>query len=354
MNWLTGYGMQPNVGTVRTLAELVAALEARCSGEIWTSTGVPDHVPSFVTICYRSLVAEDPGIYVEIPIRSTVDEIWLRTQSPDLHKRWDLRFTSIDYLPRPFESEPQKFLYSTRVGFGLRIDGEGESTGTRADASGSRTSALSFWSNDPKSLILKGSGYWKYVPAGTSVRFLTWYDYGTRFGYVGKLVDRLAFRPLIHWATAWSFDRLRLWIEREISPETSFRLALIHAFARVFIVFIWAWQGLVPKLMFPSLDEKLMMSDAGLPASLLPVIGAAEIVFGIIGIALWHWRGFFVLNSLMMLAALLAVALRSPFYLSAAFNPVTLNLSVIGLSLVGYFAAKDLPSAANCLRRRPI
>lgn len=29
------------------------------------------------------------------------------------------------------------------------------------------------------------------------------------------------FHPLIGWATAWSFDRLRLWIERGIPPEVS-------------------------------------------------------------------------------------------------------------------------------------
>lgn len=193
-----------------------------------------------------------PGIYVEISIRSTVDEIWQHTQNPGLHERWDLRFTRIEYLPRNSEYDAQKFLYSTRVGFGLRIDGMGESTGTRADASGSRTSALSFWSSDPKSLISKGSGYWNYVPAGELVRFFTWYDYGTRFGRVGRAIDRAVFRPLIGWATAWSFDRLRLWIERGISPETSFRMTIIHAFARCFVAFIWIWQGLLPKILFPS------------------------------------------------------------------------------------------------------
>lgn len=296
-------------------------------------------------------MAGTPGIYVEISIRSTVDEIWRHTQTPELHEQWDLRFTTIEYLPRNSESEPQRFLYSTRVGFGLKIDGVGESTGTRADASGSRTSALAFWSSDPKSLISKGSGYWNYVPAGISVRFLTWYDYDTRFGRAGRLIDRVMFRPLIGWATAWSFDRLRLWIERGILPETSLRMAIIHALARVFIAFIWVWQGLFPKLLFPSGDEKLMLIAAGAPISFLPAIGVAEIMFGISAIALWRWRGFFVLNGLIMVAALLEVTLRSPSYLLAAFNPVTLNTAVIGLSLLGYFSGKEVPSAANCLRR---
>ena len=288
--------------------------------------------------CYSSPVAEDRGIYVEICIRSTVDEVWRRTQTPALHQQWDLRFTSIEYLPRHSESEPQHFFYATRIGFGLRIDGEGESTGTSADAGGGRTSALSFWSSDPKSLISKGSGYWKYAPLGESVRFLTWYDYGTRLGLAGRLMDRLAFRPLIGWATAWSFDRLRLWIECDIPPQVSFRMALMHACARASIAFVWVWQGLFPKLLFPSGDEKLLLAAAGAPVSLLPAIGIAEIAFGILCIAVWRRRGFFLLNAMMMLAALLEVTLRSPSYLFAAFNPVTLNIGVIGLSLLGYWS----------------
>ena len=252
-------------------------------------------------------MAKDQGVYVEICIHSTVDEIWQRTQTPELHRRWDLRFTEIEYLPRTSESEPQRFLYSTRIGFGLKIEGEGESTGTRADTSGTRTSALSFWSKDPKSLIAKGSGYWKYVPTGACVRFLTWYDYDSRFGAMGRLFDRFAFRPLIGWATAWSFDQLRLWIEREIPPETSLRMALMHACARASVAFIWLWQGLIPKLMFPSADEKAMTRAAGLSIGMVPAIGAVEVVLGLLAFLLWRWRPFFVLNACRTASAVLPI-----------------------------------------------
>jgi hypothetical protein len=43
--------------------------------------------------------------------------------------------------------------------------------------------------------------------------------------------------------------------------------------------------------------------------------------------------------------------MHSPEYLVAAFNPVSLNATVILISLVGYIAARQLPSAARCLRR---
>lgn len=293
---------------------------------------------------------DQSGIYVEILIPAGLDEIWRHTQVSELHQLWDLRFTTIEYLPRLSQAEPQRFLYSTRIGFGLMINGEGKSTGTREDATGVRTSALSFWSSDAKSLIKEGSGYWNYHPTAAGVRFLTWYDYRTRFGRVGRVLDRLLFRPLIGWATAWSFDRLRLWVARGVPPQTSMRMAAIHAVARLGIAFTWLWQGLVPKLMFPSLDEKAMIAAAGLRLSLLPVIGIAELAFAAATLLCWRWRSFFVANAALMAGALLAVGLRSPSYLLAAFNPVTLNLGMILLSIVGYLSAADMPSASRCLR----
>jgi hypothetical protein len=149
-------------------------------------------------------------------------------------------------------------------------------------------SALFLVRADPKSLIEQGSGYWKYEPTENGVRFLTWYDYKTRFGAPRKLFDRLIFRPLMGWATAWSFDRLRLWIDRAIRPEASLRMSLIHALARFGIAFIWIWQGLVPKLALPNAGEKTMLSAAGLPQSMLPVIGALELAIGASALAAWR------------------------------------------------------------------
>ena len=80
-------------------------------------------------------------IYVETHIRGTLDEVWHLTQTPELHERWDLRFTSISYLPRPNETEPQQFRYATRIGLGIEIEGWGETVGERAEDE-TRTSAL--------------------------------------------------------------------------------------------------------------------------------------------------------------------------------------------------------------------
>jgi hypothetical protein len=60
----------------------------------------------------------------------------------------DLRFSRIDYLPKRDQSEPQRFRYATRIGFGFEVSGEGESVGQRNLADGSSTSALTFGSDE--------------------------------------------------------------------------------------------------------------------------------------------------------------------------------------------------------------
>ncbi len=171
------------------------------------------------------------GLYIEARIRADLDDLWSHTQEPDRHQRWDLRFTEIDHLPR-VEGEPQRFRYATRVLPFLTVAGTGVSAGEKERPDGTRTSALRFSSPHPLSLIAEGSGYWRYIPDGDGIRFLTGYDYRPRWGRFGAVADRCLFRPLMGWATAWSFDRLRLWLERGITPRRALRNWLAELAAR--------------------------------------------------------------------------------------------------------------------------
>ena len=304
-------------------------------------------------------MAQQPGIYVERVIRGSVDDVWRLTQTPEVHQRWDLRFTRIEYLPRPSLAEPQRFLYITQLLPGLRhpaIEGSGESVGERRGADGQASSALRFGSDQPWSLIRTGSGYWRYMPQADTVRFLTWYDYEVRFGALGRLVNAAVLRPAMGWATAWSFDRLRLWVEDRQTPEASLAFALIQTGTRVTLAFVWLWHGLIPKLLFHDNAEQLMLLQAGVPAGgLMPVLnvfGAAEVGFGLLMLLAWRWRWLFPLNLAIMAGALAGVALRSPQFLTAAFNPVTLNVCVMALAAAGWLAFPHAPSAAHC-RRKP-
>ena len=295
----------------------------------------------------------DKGIYVESIIRTHIDDLWEKTQNPDLHKRWDLRFSDIEFLSLNEELNTKLFSYSTRIGFGLNISGKGESLANQDNNDGSRTSSLKFWSDDPRSLIREGSGYWKYIPTKNGIKFVTWYDYITRFGIIGRNIDALIFRPLIRWATAWSFDRLRLWVEKKIDRKLSLERSIMYSISRVFIIFVWIYQGMVPKLLFHHTDEITMMLVAGIKQSqALSYVGfvgwGRKAGFGVFLLFAWGIRKLFLVNIVLMMIALIAVASNSPQFLISAFNPVSLNLTIIAVSIIGFISGKDLPSAKKC------
>ena len=287
-----------------------------------------------------------------------MDALWTYTQTPTLHERWDLRFSQIAYLPKERESEPQRFRYATRIGLGLEVAGEGESVGERdnADRAGGRTSALKFGSDDHRSIIREGSGYWRYIPTSDGIRFLTWYDYRTRFGPLGALFDKIVFRPIIGWATAWSFDRLRLWLEDRIEPAYALRQALVHGVARIGLAFVFAYHGLVPKLLTRHPDEVAMLRDAGVSApraeQVVVLLGTSELAFALVLLLLWRRRWPSLVSLVLMPFTTLGVALASPRFLGAAFNPVSLNVLVACLAAIDLLVLAGVPSAAHC-RRRP-
>lgn len=198
---------------------------------------------------------QSKGIYVEIPIKASIDQLWNFTQSPDLHQQWDLRFSTITYLPKLHADEPQRFRYLTRIGFGLAISGMGESVATRINHANRRHSSLKFWSDHPLSLISFGSGYWQYVVDGEQIMFATWFDYDIRHGWFGRVLDVMGFRPIFGWITALSFDCLRIWLEENIHPRRSLLAFALHHLVRIAMLI-----GTVAFLLSPSIVLALFIS----------------------------------------------------------------------------------------------
>ena len=295
------------------------------------------------------------SIYVEVLVRAPMDALWVHTQTPALHEQWDLRFSRIEYLPHSRDTDPQRFRYTTRIGCGLEVSGEGETVGHRRLDDGSASSALKFASAEPVSLIREGSGYWKYIPTADGVRFLTWYDYRTRFGAVGAVVDRLIFRPLIGWATAWSFDRLRLWLEDRVDPAQAVRQTLVHFASRLALAAVFAYQGAIPKLVARHADELAMLEDAGIPAAAgamaRTALGACELALAAALLAAWCRPWPARVSLALMPIATAVVGVRSPRFLTAAFNPFALNVAVAALAAIDLLVLAGVPSASHCLRR---
>lgn len=294
------------------------------------------------------------SIYVERFVDGSLDTIWERTQTPTEHERWDLRFSDIEYLPRE-DGEPQRFTYATRIGFGIGIEGTGESVATN-ETGEETTSVLSFASEDSLSLIREGRGFWRYVETETGLRFLTEYNYDTRWGWVGQAIDRLLFRPLLGWATALSFDVLARWVEDDTPPETSFRLFFAHAVARVGLALIWIYQGLVPKLLFLHPAERAPFITLGVPElanEAVIALGLLELALGIALLARWQSTWIAYLAGLVPVGLMVGAVLSDSSVAVGPYNPIVTVLGMVALGLIAGRLAGRVPTAANCLRTPP-
>src|ERR1700722_651744 len=78
----------------------------------------------------------------ETRITASRETVWRFSQTPALHVRWYLRFSDIEYLPRESTSEPQRFRYATRIGFGRSLGGWKEAPAQVRAAEGSHAWTL--------------------------------------------------------------------------------------------------------------------------------------------------------------------------------------------------------------------
>ena len=296
-------------------------------------------------------------IYVEIDIHTSIDRAWDYTQQPQIHQQWDLRFSSITYNEKLSEEDPQTFTYTTNVIPGVVVSGWGESKGTHEKKSGVKTSSLHFGTSQLILPIKEGRGYWQYIPHGDDkLTFLTQYDYDVRFGALGRVFD-LAFRPVIGWATALSFDVLSRWLENGEPPKTQYRRFFSYYLITIVFIFIWLYQGLVPKLLGQHPLEiemltKLSPLSTAQATDAIVWVGIAELIIALLFcVRRMHkflWWGQIVIFPLLTISAIIA----APHVATDPFNVVTFNVSLWILSIVALLLKVELPTATSCKRKR--
>jgi len=281
--------------------------------------------------------------------------LWTHTQDPAIHQLWDLRFTEIKYLPKDEPTDPQKFLYLTKIGFGIKVNGIGESVATKTKDNGERTSVLKFSSDSNFSIIKQGSGYWKYIPESDGIKFFTGYDYETRWGIAGRVVDKFIFRPLMIWATSWSFDCLKNWIEEGMHPKQAIKGQLTVLLSSLVLSLVWIYQGLIPKLLFTDTGEIEILKKSGVFAgnekNVLTFIGWAEILFGLI-ILFVHKKSIHIINIIALLLLKAAAIFSNAIIFTFPFNPFSLNISMIAISMIAILHGRYLPKASNCITKQ--
>jgi hypothetical protein len=108
--------------------------------------------------------------------------------------------------------------------------------------------------------------------------------------------------------------------------------------ARYIISFSWIYHGLVPKLIWVAPLEKEITASLGLSEELSLWVtksaGVAEILFGMLFFFLYKNKLINQLNIIGLTGLLSFVAIFNTHLLAEAFNPVTTNLPLIGLSVV--------------------
>ncbi|NTV25410.1 MAG: hypothetical protein HGB01_04285 [Chlorobiaceae bacterium] len=115
--------------------------------------------------------------------------------------------------------------------------------------------------------------------------------------------------------------------------------------SRIVLAFSWIYQGIVPKIVCKSPGEVNLIEPVApiyqVACSLITWMGYGEIVFGILLLVAGKW--VFRMNVLVLLLLLGWVAFVEPSMFTLPFNPLTLNLALIGLSLI---ALNDLKKEA--------
>lgn len=108
--------------------------------------------------------------------------------------------------------------------------------------------------------------------------------------------------------------------------------------ARFIVSFSWIYHGVFPKLVHIAPLEKQLTASLGFSEQVSNLItqgaGIGELLFGIVIFIFYRSKPVVVLNIAALLGLLLSVAVLQPPLLIEAFNPVTTNIAIIGLSLV--------------------
>ncbi|HLL84876.1 MAG TPA: hypothetical protein VK420_19560, partial [Longimicrobium sp.] len=206
-------------------------------------------------------------IVVEALIPAPVERVWERTQTPDQHTAWDLRFSTIRYLPEQDARGFHRMEYRTRLGFGLEVSGWGR----YLQNAPLRRSTFEFGSDEPLSLILRGRGVWLYERHPEGTFFKTVFDYQTRHGVLGEVLDAVLFRPVMRLATEWSFETLR----QECAGDAG-AVARRRSRARFLCFFLARVLGLPPRegaarsWLGSGREEEPSTAAAGAPAEVSP------------------------------------------------------------------------------------
>ncbi|MDC0689011.1 DoxX-like family protein [Mitsuaria sp. RG] len=123
------------------------------------------------------------------------------------------------------------------------------------------------------------------------------------------------------------------------------RLHQVHWLARASLAFVFAYHGLVPKLIILSPGEQVLLQAHGLAHAtwLSQAAGVAELALAALLLMprlVWP----LLVGAAVLLGLLVDVAVMQPSMLVDAFNPVSLNVAGMALCAVAWLSRQDAAS----------
>jgi hypothetical protein len=76
-------------------------------------------------------------------------------------------------------------------------------------------------------------------------------------------------------------------------------------------------------------------------------MGAGELLFGLLLLALWRVRALLLVHVFLIIGLTAAALVTAPATIVAPFNPLTLNVSLAALGLIGFWAGRGLDTARD-------
>jgi hypothetical protein len=104
------------------------------------------------------------------------------------------------------------------------------------------------------------------------------------------------------------------------------------------LVFLWLYQGLIPKILFQSAAEIAIWQNMGFELNLAKIMvglsGLAEMIFGLLFLKWNHFIILHCINIVGLIVLLLLIIITDPLQLTTAFNPMVMNIAMLMLSVL--------------------
>jgi hypothetical protein len=125
--------------------------------------------------------------------------------------------------------------------------------------------------------------------------------------------------------------------------------------ADMFLAMAWFYQGLIPKIIFADSGEVEMLQRTGLfngqEKNIKTLIGVAEIIFGFMFLLIQK-KAIHYLNIIALILLAIAAYYVKPASYTFPFNPFSLNISMIGISIIALVNIKSSAGADDEIRNQ--